>query len=102
METAVIVLGLAALGGLTLAGIRFSGSPRPPTWMAVGHGLVAATGLVLLIYAAATKTIPQLALVSIVASALVVALVTYHAGHVLHNVSDSVRRFWSVSDEATS
>ena len=66
METAVIVLGLAALGGLTLAGIRFSGSPRPPTWMAVGHGLVAATGLVLLIYAAATKTIPQLALVSIV------------------------------------
>jgi len=43
-----------------------------------------------------------LALVSIVASALVVALVTYHAGRVLHNVSDSVRRFWSVSDEATS
>jgi hypothetical protein len=65
METATILLGLAALGGLTLAGIRLSGKPRPPTWMAVGHGLVAATGLVLLAYAAATTTVPQLALVSL-------------------------------------
>src|SRR5262245_45103718 len=65
VETAVIVLGLAALGGLTLAGIRLSGSPRPPTWMAVGHGLVAATGLVLLIYAIATTTTPQLTQVAL-------------------------------------
>ena len=65
MENAAIVLGLAALGGLTLAGIRLSGTPRPPTWMAVGHGLVAALGLVLLIYAAATTTIPQMAQVAL-------------------------------------
>jgi hypothetical protein len=65
VETAAIVLGLAALGGLTLAGIRLSGTPRPPTWMALGHGAVAATGLGLLIYAAATTTTPQLALVAL-------------------------------------
>ena len=39
MENAAIVLGLAAIGGLTLAGIRLSGKPRPPTWMALGHGV---------------------------------------------------------------
>lgn len=61
MEPAAIVLGLAALGGLTLAGIRLSGKPRPPTWIALGHGAVAATGLALLIYAAMTDGIPLLA-----------------------------------------
>ena len=48
MDAAIIVLGLAALGGLTMAGIRLSGTPRPPTWMALGHGAIAAVGLVLL------------------------------------------------------
>lgn len=49
MIAAAVVLGLAALGGLTLAVIRLTGTPRPPTWMALGHGVVAATGLGLLI-----------------------------------------------------
>ena len=61
MESAAIVLGLAALGGVTLAGIRLSGTPRPPTWMALGHGAVAATGLVLLIYTVGSTTVPELA-----------------------------------------
>jgi hypothetical protein len=61
VEAAAIVLGLAALGGLALAGMCLSGTPRPPTWMAVGHGAVAATGLGLFIYAAATTSIPGLA-----------------------------------------
>ena len=65
MGTAAIVLGLAALGGLTLAGIRISGRPLPPTWMALGHGAVAATGLALLIYAAVTAGIPGLAQVAL-------------------------------------
>ncbi len=65
MEVAAIVLGLAALGGLTLAAIRLSGTPRPPTWMALGHGAVAASGLVLLGYAAATSAIPQLAQIAL-------------------------------------
>lgn len=46
---AAVVLGLAALGGVTLAVIRLSGTPRPPTWIALTHGAVAATGLGLLI-----------------------------------------------------
>ncbi|HEY2837886.1 MAG TPA: hypothetical protein VGJ26_01970 [Pirellulales bacterium] len=65
MQTAAIVLGLAALGGLTLAGTRLSGQPRPQTWMAVGHGLVAATGLGLLIYAVVAGSVPQLAQVAL-------------------------------------
>lgn len=65
METAAIVLGIAALGGLTLAGIRLSGTPRPPTWMALAHGAIAATGLVILIYAAVNTTLPGLAQVAL-------------------------------------
>jgi hypothetical protein len=73
MQTAAIILGLAALGGLTLAIVRFRGMPYPPTWMALGHGLVAATGLALLGYAAFYPGIPQLgqiALGILVAAAL--------------------------------
>ena len=58
IQLAAIILVLAALGGLALASVRLSGKPRPPTWMALGHGLVAATGLVLLIYAVMTATAP--------------------------------------------
>jgi hypothetical protein len=65
MISAAIVLGLAALGGLTLAGIRISGAPRPPTWLAVGHGLVAATGVGLLIYAAVTTGLPTFAQIAL-------------------------------------
>ena len=61
MQLAAIVLAIAAAGGATLAAIRLRGAPRPPTWMALGHGAVAATGLGLLIYAAATTGLPPLA-----------------------------------------
>lgn len=61
MTLAAVLFGLAALGGLTLAGIRLGGAPRPPTWMALGHGAVAATGVLLLIYAAVTTGLPPLA-----------------------------------------
>ncbi len=65
MQAAAIVLGLAALGGLTLATIRLLGTPRPPTWMALGHGAVAATGLGLLIYAAIDRGISSLAQIAL-------------------------------------
>jgi hypothetical protein len=65
MELAAIILGVAALGGLALAGMRLSGTPRPPTWMALGHGVVAAAGLGLLIYAAISPGIPGLAQVAL-------------------------------------
>lgn len=54
LKTAVVLLALTAAGGLLMAGIRFSGRPQPPSWLAMGHGLLAASGLTLLLYAAFT------------------------------------------------
>ena len=65
MQLAAVLFALAALGGLTIAGIRVSGTPRPPTWLALGHGAIAATGLIALIYAAATTTLPTTALIAL-------------------------------------
>ena len=65
MQAAAIVLGLAALGGLTLAVIRLRGTLIPPTWLAIGHGIIAATGVGLLIYAAITPGIPTLAQIAL-------------------------------------
>lgn len=65
MQWATIFLGLAALGGLLLAGIRLSGVPRPPTWLALGHGAIAATGLGFLIFAVTNSTVPVLAQISL-------------------------------------
>jgi len=49
-----ILFAVAAAGGLTLAAmhLRSRGRERPPTALAVTHGLVAAVALVLLIIAA--------------------------------------------------
>lgn len=61
LQTAAVLFGVAALGGLLMAGMRFSGTPRPPAWLAMVHGLLAAAALTLLIYAAATVGIPRMA-----------------------------------------
>jgi hypothetical protein len=65
MQTAAIVLTLAAIGGLTLAVIRLRGAPWPPLWMALGHGAVAALGVGLLAYAALSTGIPILGKVAL-------------------------------------
>lgn len=57
-RTAIVLLALTALGGLLLAGIRFAGRPHPPTSIAMLHGLLAASGLTLLLYAAFTRGLP--------------------------------------------
>lgn len=61
MQTAAALFGLAALGGLLMAGMRFKSIPHPPAWLAMGHGLLAAAGLTLLIYAAFALGIPPMA-----------------------------------------
>ncbi|MBC7709583.1 MAG: hypothetical protein H7203_05965 [Rhizobacter sp.] len=66
LQTAAALFGAAALGGLLMAGMRVSGTPRPPTWLAMGHGLLAAAGLTLLIYAAATAGVPRNAQIAMV------------------------------------
>src|SRR6476646_9223835 len=65
MSAAAVLFAFAALGGLTLAAIRISGKPRPPTWLALGHGGIAAAGLATLGSAAATGTLPTLAYFSL-------------------------------------
>lgn len=57
LRTAVVLFALTALGGLLLAGIRFSGR-QPPIAVAMLHGLLAAAGLTLLLYAAFTGGLP--------------------------------------------
>jgi hypothetical protein len=51
LRTAVVLLALTGAGGLLIAGIRFTGRPHPPSWLAMLHGLLAGGGLTLLIYA---------------------------------------------------
>lgn len=58
LKTAVILLAITALGGLLIAGMRFSGRPHPPSWLAMLHGLLAGSGLTLLLYAAFTAGLP--------------------------------------------
>ena len=62
---ATILLAIAAVGGLAMALMRFTGTPRPPTWLAMLHGVLAASGLVLLINAAFTVGVPQMAQVAL-------------------------------------
>src|SRR5688572_6395456 len=61
MKTASALLAIAALGGLTMASIRFGGKPQPPTWLAMLHGFLSAAALTLLLYAYITVGLPSLA-----------------------------------------
>jgi hypothetical protein len=61
MQVATVLLGAGAAGGLLMGGIRLKGAERPPSWLAMGHGVLAAAALTLLIYAALTVGIPMLA-----------------------------------------
>ena len=61
MKTASVLLAIAALGGLTMAGIRYSGKPQPPTWLAMLHGFISAAAVTLLAYAYFTVGLPALA-----------------------------------------
>jgi hypothetical protein len=74
MNTAIILLAIAAVGGLTMAVIRFRGADRPPSWITMLHGFLAGAAMTLLIYAWATVGIPGLAKAA-VGIFIVVALV---------------------------
>lgn len=58
LRTAIVLLAVTALGGLVMAAIRFAGRPHPPSAVAMLHGLLAAGGLTLLLYAAFTTALP--------------------------------------------
>jgi hypothetical protein len=61
MQTSIGLLATSALGGLTMAIIRFSGKPHAPAWLAMLHGFLSAAAVTLLLYAAFTVGLPSLA-----------------------------------------
>ena len=61
MKTAVVLLAIAAVGGLTMAVIRFRGADRPPSWITMLHGFLAGAAMTLLLYAWCTVGLPGLA-----------------------------------------
>jgi len=81
MTTALVLFGLAALGGLAMAIQRFRGAPHPPLPLALVHGAAAAAGLVVLILAVAGAGAPSLA-----KTALVVFLIAALGGFFLLSI----------------
>jgi len=79
MQTAAVLLAVAAIGGATMAIIRFGGKPHPPTWLAMLHGFLAAAATTLLLYACFTVGLPALA-----KAALVLFVVAALGGAVLN------------------
>jgi glucose uptake protein GlcU len=74
MNTAAILFAIAAVGGLIMAMIRFSGRDYPPMWLAIIHGLFAAAGLVallLLVFGGGAATSLWIALLLFVIAAIV-------------------------------
>ena len=61
MQTAAVLLAISAIGGLIMAGIRFSGRPHPPISLAMLHGFLSAAALTLLLYAQFTVGLPMFA-----------------------------------------
>jgi hypothetical protein len=60
MKTSCVLLAIAALGGLTMAGLVFAGK-APPAPLAMLHGLLAAAAITLLAFAYFTVGLPALA-----------------------------------------
>jgi hypothetical protein len=52
LQLSALLFGIAALGGVTLAGIRLTRHANPPMALAMLHGLGAAAGLALLAWTA--------------------------------------------------
>ena len=66
LQTASILLLLTALGGLAMAAVRFARKINPPSWLAMAHGFLAASGLTLLAYAALTDRVHGAAMTGLV------------------------------------
>ncbi|HET7161641.1 MAG TPA: hypothetical protein VFI32_03115 [Rhodanobacteraceae bacterium] len=64
--TSFILFAITAVLGLSMAAIRESRSHNPPAWLTMFHGLPAAAGLTLFLYATFTFGVPSLAVVSLI------------------------------------
>jgi hypothetical protein len=70
VRTAALLFGLSAVGGFVMAVMRFRGIPTPPASFAMGHGVVAAAGLTLLVYATVMGSVSRLTQISTILFAL--------------------------------
>ena len=61
LKTSLVVLSIAAMGGVLMAGFRFVRNINPPSWLAMLHGLLAGSALTLLLYAYFTVGMPAFA-----------------------------------------
>src|SRR5262245_13289251 len=61
MTTAAALFGVTALGGILILVLRLRGAPRPPFWLAWGHGVFAVGGFVSLFQQWQATGLPPLA-----------------------------------------
>lgn len=66
LQVATYLFGIAGLGGVVMAIIRFGSGNNPPSWLAMLHGFLAAAGLTLLAYAVATMEVPANAFLALI------------------------------------
>ena len=64
--TSFILFAITAVLGLAMAAIRETAKHNPPAWLTMFHGLPAAAGLTLLLYAALEFGIPTLAVAALI------------------------------------
>ena len=88
LQTASTLLLLTAAGGLLMAFMRIRQKVNPPSWLAMAHGFLAASGLTLLAYAGLTDRIEGGALIGLILLAVaaiggVVMNLGYHLAHKL-------------------
>ena len=80
LRTCAALLAVAAVGGAAMAVMRFGGQPRPPPWLAMLHGFLAAAAVTLLLYASVTVGL------SMVANAALVLFLVAAAGGAYMNL----------------
>jgi len=64
--TTFILFAITALLGVSMVGIRETSGHNPPAWLTMTHGLPAAAGLTLLLYATFAFGVSRLAIVALI------------------------------------
>ncbi len=92
LQTAAILLLLTAAGGGLMAVLRVAKKINPPSWLAMAHGLLAASGLTLLIYDAAAGGLPGMAVLGI--AILLVAAAGGVVMNLFYQLADKLLPLW--------
>jgi hypothetical protein len=66
VQGAIVLFAIAAVGGLFMAFQVFTGKDRPWSWLAMGHGFLAAAGLTLLVWATTMGSVASLVNIGLV------------------------------------